>query len=620
MEMKRFLLCAMMICCLSVMVHSGKAENKGLSLTTVAQQVKMPQALLGYSFSYQGRLLDAGSPANGAYDFQFSLYNDATAGSQVGSVQTRDDVTVTDGLFIVELDFGNVFDGTALYLEIGVRPGASSGAYTPLSPRQPLTATPYALYSKGAPWSGLTGVPSGFADGVDDTDDTVSWSEISGIVGTGSSQVAAGDHNHWGASWTGSGTGLQLQSSDSDAFIARGIAIGVDAISDYESGMGIRATQLNNTGVNYGVWGRTYSTAGHGVYGYASNPSGTNYGVYGKSESSSGTGVYGYAPSVTGTTYGVYGKADSASGTGIFGEANKATGTNYGVYGTSISSSGTGVYGGATAASGTTYGVHGNSTSTTGRGVYGDVTAATGTNYGVYGSASSSAGRGVYGEATSGSGATYGVYGSSSSTTGRGVYGDASAGSGVNYGVYGHTSSSSGYGVYAESSSGVALRVAGSGIIKSTADIEVAVSPLKMVPYYDHHIEIKPYSQGFVELHCLDSYYANQYVYIPIDIPSVLFGTALKLKSVRICYRCGNSASYIEQTDVRYVTDSGTYAYPLTDGTDRTSTSWDNYTITTGVPQAINGSLFIYFHLYFTSSGSDHQIRIGKITLTLTEE
>jgi hypothetical protein len=67
----------------------------------------------------------------------------------------------------VQLDFGAVFDGTALYLEIGVRP-ASGGAYTTLAPRQALTATPYARYAAQSPWSGLIGIPPGFADGTDD--------------------------------------------------------------------------------------------------------------------------------------------------------------------------------------------------------------------------------------------------------------------------------------------------------------------------------------------------------------------------------------------------------------------------------------------------------------------
>jgi hypothetical protein len=46
------------------------------------------------------------------------------------------------------LDFGAVFNDTAYWLEIGVRPGASSGAYTDLTPRQPITAAPYALYAQ----------------------------------------------------------------------------------------------------------------------------------------------------------------------------------------------------------------------------------------------------------------------------------------------------------------------------------------------------------------------------------------------------------------------------------------------------------------------------------------
>ncbi len=122
---------------------------------------------LGTGFTYQGKLTDGGAPANGTYDLEFSLYDALSGGAQVGSTVTQDDVTVTNGLFTVQLDFGNVFDGTALYLEIGVRPGASVGTYTAIVPRQQLSATPYAIYASNAPWSGLSGVPAGFADGVD---------------------------------------------------------------------------------------------------------------------------------------------------------------------------------------------------------------------------------------------------------------------------------------------------------------------------------------------------------------------------------------------------------------------------------------------------------------------
>ena len=125
-------------------------------------------APLSTSFTYQGRLTDGGSPANGSYDFQFRLYDDASGWTQVGSTINKEDVTVTDGLFTVELSFGGgVFTGDERWLEIFVRPGASIGPYTSLTPRQALTATPYAVYALGASWSGLTGVPAGFADGVD---------------------------------------------------------------------------------------------------------------------------------------------------------------------------------------------------------------------------------------------------------------------------------------------------------------------------------------------------------------------------------------------------------------------------------------------------------------------
>ena len=63
-------------------------------------------AALDTAFSYQGRLSDAGSPANGDYDFQFILYTAEIGGSQVGPVLYGDDVQVIDGFFTVYLDFG----------------------------------------------------------------------------------------------------------------------------------------------------------------------------------------------------------------------------------------------------------------------------------------------------------------------------------------------------------------------------------------------------------------------------------------------------------------------------------------------------------------------------------
>ena len=106
---------------------------------------------LGAPFTYQGRLLDGGQPANGAYDLQFALSGVPVGESYIGSPVTAAPVAVSNGLFTVALDFGDgVFDGSARWLEVGVRTNGSAAPYTVLTPRQPLTAAPYALYANTA--------------------------------------------------------------------------------------------------------------------------------------------------------------------------------------------------------------------------------------------------------------------------------------------------------------------------------------------------------------------------------------------------------------------------------------------------------------------------------------
>jgi len=94
-------------------------------------------------FTYQGRLDEGGSPAEGLHDFTFALWDSLAGGLPVSAVIGVNDVPVADGLFTVQLDFGAViFDGSARFLEIKVE-GVT------LSPRQSITATPYALQTRG---------------------------------------------------------------------------------------------------------------------------------------------------------------------------------------------------------------------------------------------------------------------------------------------------------------------------------------------------------------------------------------------------------------------------------------------------------------------------------------
>ena len=102
------------------------------------------------AFTYQGRLNDAGHTAQGLYDLTFSLYSDNTGGTRLRGPQTNSAVTVTNGLFTVVLDFGgSCFDGTACWLEMGVRTNGGS-AFTTLTQRRRLLPAPSAIYSTTA--------------------------------------------------------------------------------------------------------------------------------------------------------------------------------------------------------------------------------------------------------------------------------------------------------------------------------------------------------------------------------------------------------------------------------------------------------------------------------------
>src|SRR3954470_16830802 len=104
------------------------------------------------AFTYQGRLIDGGTPANGTYEIQFTLWDSIAAGTQQPQpaplVITRAGVQVSAGAFNVQpLDFGaNAFPGADRYLEISVRHTALE-PFTTLSPRQQITSSPYAIRS-----------------------------------------------------------------------------------------------------------------------------------------------------------------------------------------------------------------------------------------------------------------------------------------------------------------------------------------------------------------------------------------------------------------------------------------------------------------------------------------
>jgi len=423
------------------------------------------------TLTYQGSLSSGGSPATGSYNINFTLWDAVTRGTQIGPGVTLSAHSVSDGILTAELDFGaSAFNNSLRWLEIKV-----DG--TTLSPRQPITRTPYAIQTRGINVSDAGKVGIG----------TTIPQSLLQVIGS-----AGSDHAISGYNITGTGN-----------------AAGVYGHTSSVSGYGLSGYAAPTSGFNYGVWGESNSITGTGVYGRASQGVGGNFGVVGHSNSSSGTGVYGFASSNSGNTRAIHGESTSPTGfagfftgrgyfsksvgfgtmnpsypvhalnnstngiaiygegtwgvqgtstqnggRGVFGfDANNA-GDSYGIYGLTASASGTGVYGFAAVSSGNTRGVLGESASTTGRGVYGLATARSGNAYGVYGRSDSATGRGVYGFVSDISGVNHGVHGESDSAFGRGVVGRATAFTGSTQGVRGEAVSPDGIGVVGRNDSG----------------------------------------------------------------------------------------------------------------------------------------------------------------------
>ena len=111
----------------------------------------------GTVFTYQGHLLDGTTPANGQYDFQFSVWSAPSGPSQIGTTLSVNAVGVSNGVFTVTLDFGaGIFTGPTRWLEIAVGTNGG-GSFKGLEPRQPLTASPYAILAGNVPDGAITG-------------------------------------------------------------------------------------------------------------------------------------------------------------------------------------------------------------------------------------------------------------------------------------------------------------------------------------------------------------------------------------------------------------------------------------------------------------------------------
>lgn len=146
------------------------------------------QSLVGTGFTYQGKLESDGAAAGGLHDLEFRLFDAASGGTQVGPTVCLDDVSVVNGLFSVQVDFGGQYTGAGRWVEIGVRAdptgsvACGSGTFTTLGGRQALTATPYALALPGL-WTQNTATSPNIIGGI--SGNSVGPGVVGAVVGGG---------------------------------------------------------------------------------------------------------------------------------------------------------------------------------------------------------------------------------------------------------------------------------------------------------------------------------------------------------------------------------------------------------------------------------------------------
>ena len=116
------------------------------------------------AFTYQGRLAEEGATANGSYDMQFKLVD--ASENQIGSTITSNSVSVIDGVFTVQLDFGAAaFSGENRFLKISIRKSGSGDDFTLLEPSLQLTSAVYAIRAGSATTSDNSNQLAGVAAG-----------------------------------------------------------------------------------------------------------------------------------------------------------------------------------------------------------------------------------------------------------------------------------------------------------------------------------------------------------------------------------------------------------------------------------------------------------------------
>lgn len=253
------------------------------------------------AFTYQGRLNDARTPANGSYDVQFALFDSSTNGNLIAGPLTNSAVAVNNGLFSAAVDFGAAaFEGDR-WLEISVRTNGALN-FTTLTTRQQITPAPYAIQALNASSVAASNV-TGALD--------VSQLPSAVVTNGGSDQILSGR-------FSGDGSGL----TNVALLYTNQTFTGTNTFAQTAIFSGRVGIGTNNPPVSLWVQGSASNSRGviHGLQ-TAGNLAGAA--VYGKSVIPGGVGLTGEAdvPGPVAADYpvGVYGNSTATNGVALLG-------------------------------------------------------------------------------------------------------------------------------------------------------------------------------------------------------------------------------------------------------------------------------------------------------------
>ncbi len=107
-----------------------------------------------------------GTNANGAFNFEFALFATNAGGASIAGPVTNNTVSVTNGLFTVNIDFGSApFTGASNWVEISVETNGGN-SFTTLAPRVALTPAPTAIFAENVNTSTLSNLNISTATGL----------------------------------------------------------------------------------------------------------------------------------------------------------------------------------------------------------------------------------------------------------------------------------------------------------------------------------------------------------------------------------------------------------------------------------------------------------------------